>query len=483
MPATSEDSFFFIPVEEICHRPVVTCSPDIGLIEMARMMMTNNISGVVIVENGIPVGIISLRDLRNLIATRASEISILTVREVMTTSLITIRSSDYLFKAIFLMAKHNIHRLIVIDEFEKLTGVITDTDLLRIQTRSPLYLVQEIESANSIEQLNTLGQKMTGMLHYAIKTNADTQSLIQLIAHFNDALTQRLIYILDYYHGIRLPTGAAYLALGSEGRQEQTLRTDQDSAIVFRDDLSSDEIAAVKRFAESIVAALENIGVPLCSGNMMASNPEWCHSLSEWKLLVERWITCPDSDAMVHFGVFQDLRVLHGDASFETELRNNICECVRNNSIFFPNMARNIVRFKPPLGMFGRLLVEKQGAQRGKLDLKKGSLFALTQGVSLIALEAGIMGGTTWSKLERLHHLHVVSEHDLETIRDAFTFLTNMRLRKQLIAMSSGRMVNNFVDPSVLKDNEREQLREALRGVDMLLNILRSRYQLDMMAR
>lgn len=483
MPATSEDSLFFIPVEEVCHRPAVTCAPHLSLIEMAHLMMVNNISGIVVVEHGKPVGIVSLRDLRDLIATAATDILTLAVRDVMKTSLITIHSSDFLFKAVFLMAKHNIHRLIVTDEFDSLTGVITDTDLMRIQTRSPLYLVQEIEKAGSIEQLRALGQKMTGMLHYAVKINADTQSLIQLIAHFNDALTQRLIHILDTVHGIRLPAGAAYLSLGSEGRQEQTLRTDQDSAIVYGDDLSENDIMSVKNFAEHIVSSLESIGVPLCPGNMMASNPEWCHSLSEWKQLIELWINRPDPDATVHFGVFQDLRVLHGDISFETELRNHICDCARSNSIFFPSMARNIVRFKPPVGLFGRLLVEKKGEQRGKLDLKKGGLFALTRGVSLIALEAGILGGTTWSKLERLHHLHVVSDHDLEIIRDAFTFLIKMRLNKQLISLLSGKAVSNFVDPMVLTENERDQLRKAFKGVDSLLHILKSNYQLDMMAR
>ncbi len=461
----------------------MTCSPDLSLIEMARLMMVHNISGIVAVTDGKPVGIVSVRDLRNLIAEVTGSIETLTVRYVMKTELITIRSSDYLFKAIFLMAKHNIHRLIVVDEFNTLTGVITDADLMRIQTSSPLYLVQEIESAGSIDQLRILGQKMTGMLRYALKTNADTPSLIQLISHFNDALTQRLIYILDSKQNVRLPSGAAYLSLGSEGRQEQTLRTDQDSAIVYRDDLSCDDIVAVRRFADEIVTALENIGVPLCPGNMMASNPEWCHSLSEWKQLVEQWINRPDADATVHFGVFQDLRVMYGDVSFEAELQEFICECTRRNAIFFPSMARNIVRFKPPLGMFGRFQVEKKGDQRGKLDLKKGGVFALTRGISLIALESGITGGTTWSKLERLNHLHVVSDHDLETLSEAFTFLVKMRLNKQLIALSSGRPVDNFVDPMVLMDRERDHLRAAFKGVDTLLHILKSRYQLDMMAR
>ncbi len=483
MPVISEDSFFFITVDAICHRPTITCSPDLGLVEMARLMKADNISGIVAVEDQRPVGIVSLRDLRNLIAEAVNDISTLTVRDVMKTGLITIRSKDYLFKAIFLMAKHNIHRLVVIDELGRLSGVMTDTDLLRIQTRSPLYLVQEIETAATIEQLRQIGRKMTGMLQYAVKINADVQSLIQLIAHFNDAFTQRLIFILDISQDVRLPEGAAFLALGSEGREEQTLRTDQDNAIVYRDDLAPEKLVEVRRFAEYIVSALESVGVPLCPGNMMASNPEWCHSLSEWKQLTERWIARPGPDETVHFGVFQDLRVLHGEKSFEGILRDHICECARRNSIFFPGMARNIVRFKPPMGMFGRLLVEKKGEQRGKLDLKKGGLFSLTRGISLIALEAGIMGGTTWDKLERLQHEHLVAEHDLETLRESFTFLIKMRLEKQLLALSSGKPPSNFIDPLVLPDRDRELLRSAFRGCETLLKILKSRYQLDMIAR
>ena len=482
MPVISEDSFFFITVEAICHRPAITCSADTTLVEMARLMKKDNISGIVAVEDEKPVGIVSLRDLRNLIADAVDDISGMKVRDIMKTGLITIRNSDHLFKAIFLMAKHNIHRLIVVDEFDRLSGVMTDTDLLRIQTRSPLYLVQEIESAGTIDQLRAIGQKMTGMLHYAVKTNADAQSLIQLIAHFNDAFTQRLIFILDSRYDVRLPPGAAFLALGSEGREEQTLRTDQDNAIVYRDDLPADQLAEVQNFALRVVAALESVGVPLCPGNMMASNPEWCHSLSEWKQLTEHWITTPGPDETVNFGVFQDLRVLHGEKAFEDELRAHICECARTNTLFFPNMARNIIRFKPPLGMFGRLLVEKNGGQRGKLDLKKGGLFALTRGISLLALEGGIMGGTTWDKLERLHHLHLVSEHDLEVIKDAFTFLMKMRLEKQLIALSSGKEPGNYIDPMVLPDLDKDRLRTAFRGVTTMIKVLQSHYQLSLVS-
>lgn len=483
MPLPSEESFFFIKVGDICHRPAITCRPDASVVEIAQTMKKFNISGIVAVAGARPAGIVSLRDLRNLIAADVANIPLLKTSDIMKTGLITIRTTDYLFKAIFLMAKHNIHRLVVVDSDDQLAGVLTDTDLLRIQTKSPLYLVQKIESAETIDQLRLIGQEMTGMLQYAVKTNADAESLLQLIAHFNDAFTRRLITILDIHHGVRLPEGAAFLALGSEGRQEQTLRTDQDNAIVYRDDLPPADVRQLRIFAERIVAALAAVGVPLCPGNMMASNPDWCHTISAWKELINQWINRPDPDATVHFGVFQDLRVIHGDTAFEEELRSHIVESVRKLALFLPSMARNIVRFKPPLGFFGRFKVERSGEQRGKLDIKKGGLFALTRGVSLLALEAGIMGGTTWEKLERLNHLHLVSDHDLEVIKEAFTFLVRMRLAKQLLAITSGKEPTNHIDPLVLRDRERDQLREAFQGVETLLHILRSRYQLDMMAR
>ena len=480
MPNISEDSFFFITIDSIYRSPAITCTPEMGLVEMAGIMKVNNISGIVVVEGEKPVGVVSLRDLRDLIADGISNIASLTVRDIMKVGLITIRQRDYLLKAIFLMAKHNIHRLVVVDERDKLVGVMTDTDLVRIQTQSPLYLIQEIETATTIEQLTLLGSKMTDMLQYAVKTNADVQSLIQLIAHFNDAMTRRLIYVLDCREDIRLPEGAAYLVLGSEGREEQTIRTDQDSAIVYRDDLPPDKLAEVRLFADRIVSALESVGVPLCPGNMMANNPDWCHSLSEWKHLVENWITMPSPDHTVFFGVFQDLRVLHGDLAFEEELQNYLCECTSSNTIIFPNMARTITGFKAPIGMFGRFLVEKKGEDKGKLDLKKGGLFVLTRGICLLSLEAGIAGGTTWDKMERLERQNIVSASDLETIRESFTFLMKMRLEKQLQAVSNDEIPTNFVDPQLLSEKEQNRLRKALKGANAMITLLRTRYQLDL---
>ncbi|HAD04349.1 MAG TPA: hypothetical protein DCF93_06860, partial [Desulfuromonas sp.] len=219
MPHSSfkEESFLFVRVESLCRGAVVTCTPELDVVAMAGLMRQHDVSGLVVVEDGQPVGIVSVRDCRDLIAAAPNNLATMTVREIMTVGLVSLRPRDQVFDAVFKMAKHNIHRLVVLDEAGKLVGIITDTDLLRLQTRTPLYLNQELENADSIEQLRQSGKRLFDMVRFASRAGADTRSLVELISHFNDVFTRRLVVLLDRDEGIRLPQGAAYLALGSEG--------------------------------------------------------------------------------------------------------------------------------------------------------------------------------------------------------------------------------------------------------------------------
>jgi len=478
-----EESFFFIHIGSLCRNAVTTCDPEMSIADAARIMCEQDISGLVVVNGDLPIGIVSIRDFRDLLAETGGDVRDIVVRRIMKTGLITIRRNNYVFEAIFKMARNNIHRLIVVDDGGKLVGMVTDTDLLSLQTRSPLYLNQEIEGAETISHLGAINARIVDMVNCAIRAGTDTRSLVQLISHFNDAFTQRIITLLERDEGIALPAGAAFLALGSEGRGEQTLRTDQDSALVYADDLSASDLDASKRFAERLVDALEEVGVPRCPGNTMASNPKWRHSLSEWKDLLEQWIAVPKGEHMVNFGMFQDFRTLHGDSTLEDALHAHVLACAKRNALFLPYVARNIVRFPPPLGMFGRIRVDKRGASRGKVDLKKAGIFAITEGASLLALEAGIVGGTTWDKLDRLEALGVLAPTDHEVVDGAFSYLSRLRLHRQLRALASGDVTTNYVDPLVMTDRERDRLREALKGVGTFLRIIRDHYKLDFISR
>jgi CBS domain-containing protein len=479
----SEESFLFLQVESLCQGLPVTCPPETDIVEAARLMREHDSSGVVVVEHDKPVGVITVSDLRNLIVDSAGQVGGRQVRDIMSSGLISVRGRDLVMEAIFRMAKHNNHRLTVLDDAGELRGAITDTDLLRLQTRTPLYMIQEIEAATSIEQLRRISVRMVDMVSFAARAGTDTKSLVELISHLNDAFTQRIAALLESQEGIRLPPGAAYLALGSEGRGEQTLRTDQDSAIIYADHLTPAQLAEVERFAVRLVEALEQIGVPRCPGDTMASNPQWRHSLSAWKSKLEHWITVPKPDNMVNFGMFQDFRTICGDPSLEAALREHLLAMVQRCDLFFPYMARHLVRFKPPVGMFGHIRVERRGENRGEVDLKKAGIFAVTEGASLLALQCGVTGGNTWEKLELLRQRNILSEKDVNTIEQGFNYLVKLRLRRQLKALAAGKPPSNHINPLAIPDIEREQLRHALRGVSTLLRIIRVRFNIDAISR
>ncbi len=479
----NEESFFFQRVASVCRTPAVTCPPDIGVIAAARLMRDQNLAGLVVVQDGLPVGILSVRDLRDLIASGRDKLSACQVADIMHTGVITVRSQAYVFEAIFKMARNNIHRLAVVNEEQALIGVLNATDLLSEQTRSPLYLTQEMEAAESIEELQEINGRILEMVRSAMTSGADTRSLVHLIAHFNDGFTRRIITLMERLEGIVLPANAAYLALGSEGRGEQTLRTDQDSAMAFADDISPADLEAARRFADRLVEALEFVGIPRCPGNTMASNPQWQHSLTEWQALLEQWINVPKGEHMVNFGMFQDFRTIHGDPSLEQALHEYIYKTTQGNKLFFPYVAKNIVRFPAPLGMFGRIKVERSGKYRGKVDLKKAGIFAITEGASLLALEYNLDRGNTWEKLGKLGQAGVISSGDCEKFCDAFARLVNFRLQRQLSDLAAGKPPGNAIDPLRLPEKSQKQLREALRGVNQFLRIIRDHYRLDLISR
>jgi CBS domain-containing protein len=479
----SEESFFFLHIDSVCRSPAITCSPDLGVIEAARLMREQNTAGLVVIEDDVPIGILSVHDLRDLIATAGEGFAVHKARDIMQVGTITVRHQAYVFEAIFKMAKNNTHRLAVVDDDKKLVGVVNATDLLSQQTRSPLYLTQEMESAESIEELKEINGRILEMVRRAMSAGADTRSLVHLIAHFNDGFTQRIISLMETQEGISLPSKAAYLALGSEGRGEQTLRTDQDSALVYADDISASELDECNLFANRLVDALEFVGIPRCPGNTMASNPQWQHSLSEWQRILEQWISVPTGENMVNFGMFQDFRTIHGDSTLEANLHEFIHATTERNMLFFPYVAKNIVRFPAPIGMFGRIKVDQVGANRGKVDLKKAGIFALTGGVSLLALEHKIDSGTTWDKIEKLEQTGFLSNKVSEVLSESFTQLVNLRLQRQLSDLAAGNKPGNAIDPLILTDKSRSRLREALRGVNQLLRIIREHYQLNSISR
>ncbi|HIJ82141.1 MAG TPA: hypothetical protein HPP76_10590 [Desulfuromonadales bacterium] len=344
---------------------------------------------------------------------------------------------------------------------------------------NPLDLYQQVASADSIAALKEFSEVLLNAADCAVRNRIGARDIVELISGINDAVTLRLIGILEETEGIRLPAGATYLVLGSEGRGDQTLRTDQDNAIAYQDDFSSRQICSVEQFATRIVDALEEVGVPRCPGNIMASNPDWRHSMSEWRELLDQWITIPTPENVLKFGIFQDVRSLHGDLSLGKKLRGHIRVSAQNCSRFFPHMAYHAVRFHSALGMFGRIRLECSGEHKGKIDIKKAGIFPITVGVSLLVLEIGVTDGNTWEKLEVLKKSTLLTGGDAKRIEEAFNYLVQLRLQSQLLELMAGGKPTYYVELKHLTDTELKEFRRALRGVDTLRHLLCNHYHLD----
>jgi CBS domain-containing protein len=479
-PAMADPNIFFLPVGEFCRREVVTCAPDDALVAVASVMRQRNISSVVVCEDGAPAGIVTDRDLRNKVIAGGSDPNGLKVREVMNAPLISIGEEDFLFEALYRMSRHGIHRVAVVDREGRLSGIVTDSDILRLQTRSPQQLIRDIENAGTVAELKELHRRIQELVLHLVGTGVATRDLVRMIAHLNDQLLLRLIGLLRNSTFSDLPDGFAFVVLGSEGRQEQTLTTDQDNAIIYADDLNPTEVARIEAFAKELIDQLIAIGVPPCSGGIMASRAEWRRSFSGWTRVLDQWLGNAVPENVLKGSMFFDLRTLAGDLTLEERLREHISARLKQDAAFLVRTAANVLRFNPPLGWFGRFRLEKKGTHRGQLDIKKAGIFALTEGMKVLALEAGILKGGTLERLEALVAAKVLDRQLANDLEASFNFLVFLRLRSQVTAVRAGMAPDNYLALGQLNHMERGRLRLALEEVANFQDVLRLHFQLDL---
>jgi CBS domain-containing protein len=479
----SAENVFFTPVSRLCQRDVVTCEPDASLVEVAETMSLKRISSVVVSVGREPVGMLTDRDLRNKVVARGLDPSTLKASDIMTSPLVSIREDDYLFEALYLMSRQRIHRLCVVDTEGTLSGIVTDSDALRMQSRSPQQLMKEIEEAETPQALKPLRLKMEQLIAHLSGAGVETKDLVQTVALLNDRLLIRLIELIREARYPDLTDRFAFLVLGSEGRREQTLSTDQDNAIVYADDLSDGELERLRLFSIELIDTLIDIGVPACSGGIMAKNAEWRRSLGDWRLALDKWLRTPTPEHILSGSMFFDLRTLYGDQRFEGILKQHIVDALKDNAMFLVHSVANAVSFKPPLGFFGKLKTERHGEHRGCLEIKKAGVFAITEGVKAMALQAGILDGRTRDRVLGLQAAGVVSTVQSENLLAALDLLMTLRLRAQLLSLERDGRPSNYLPVVRLNRIEEGRLRLALKEVRTFQEFLSTRFNLQQLSR
>jgi len=478
-----EETTFFLPVKDYCHRGLITCHAEDLVIDAAATMRDKSISSLIACDDqDEPIGIMTDRDLRNKVVAGGLDPRETRVSEIMNAPVISVPEDETLFEVLYQMSRHRIHRVGVVNRQNKLIGLINESDIIRLQNRSPQKLLRGIDEAKTISALKIIHEETEQLIVFLSRNGVRIRDLVRLISLLNDQIALRLIAILRQNLFPDLPQGFAFLILGSEGRREQTLKTDQDNAIIYADDLAPEEVVIIEKFSKALIDALIEIGVPECPGGIMAKNAFWRRSISAWKETLNTWIAVPSGENILNFSMFSDMRVLWGDSSLEQELRAHVIDCAHKDTLFLAHMAANVCRFVPPLGFFGGIKTEKHGEQAGKIDLKKAGIFALTEGIKALALEIGVLGGSTHDKLQILLKRGVLNGKQANDLEAAFDLLSFFRMRVQIEAAAAGKIPDNFVAPSSLDRVEKGRLQVALEVVQSFEGILRSHFNLSQLS-
>lgn len=477
-----EGSIFLARVRDVYRKDTFTCKPDITASHVALLMKEMNVSGVIVSHYDVPVGVVTDRDLRDKVLAMELDPTKVYVSSILSEPLISIREDDFLSEAVYKMLKNNIHRLAVVNDTGNLLGVITDTDIIKFQTDTALYFMRDLEDARNISDVKVINDKMIDYIGTLFKAEIKPKDLIRLISYLNDLIIVKTIRLIVEKEFPKLPAKFAFLVLGSEGRMEQTLKTDQDNAIVYADELGKEDLVLLEAFSVKLIDSLVDIGFPSCPGGIMAKNAVWRRSLSDWGDTAKGWVSVPTPSNILNYSMFSDLRTVYGELELEKALKQRVVNVISKNPVFLAHMANNILRFKPPLNFLGGFKVEKKGEHAGKLDIKMAGIFPLTEGIKVLALEAGIMEGGTIDKIAKLMGRGIVPDDELHEVEASLDFFIYLRLKNQIEQVSSGLEPTNFIDPLNLNEVERERLKVGFSMVKAFQSFLAEKYKVSFLA-
>lgn len=464
------------PLRELVRRAPVTCAPATAIREVLARMHAENIGSMVIAEGDAPAGIFTLHDLLSRVALDGRDMDS-AISCVMTPDPVRLPAHAPAYEAALAMARHGIRHVLVMDA-ARCVGVVSERDLFSVQRVGLTEISTSLRNAKALPELATVAADIRALAHTMLAQGVGAEQLTQLISTLNDLLTVRVVELAAARFDLR---GIRYcwLALGSEGRMEQTLATDQDNGIVFATDGAVDEARnRLLKFARTVNEALDDCGFPLCKGGIMASNPKWCLTLEEWQGVFAAWIDQGDPEALLHASIFFDFRPIAGDVAQAEKLRIWLTEKVRRNPRFLHQMSGNALRNRPPLGVVRDFVLASEGEYEHTIDLKMNGTVPFVDAARIYGLASG---GTHTNTLQRLRAAATTMKApaaEIDAWADAFLFLQLLKLRNQHWRQAEGKPMHSHVDPDELNELERRILKEAFRQARKLQTRLALDYRL-----
>ena len=477
----SEQQTLNSPLAGIGSRTPITVSPETTVRAALETMSKAGIGSLVIAgEDRKPVGVFTRSDLLDRVVLADLPLTA-PISQAMSTTPLKLEEHATAYDAMLAMASNGIRHVLVTDAEGKLTGVVSERDLFALQRVGLRQVRQTIDSAQNIETLQQANNDIRQLAFNMLAQGVGAEQLTQFISALNDALTRRVLQLNLENHnfdGIEW----CWLAFGSEGRDEQTFVTDQDNGIVF----ACDDTAAVDSlrqrfltFALDVNKDLDRCGFTLCKGNIMASNPQWCLTLNEWKEQFSTWIRVPQPEALLNATIFFDFRPLFGKFELAESLRRHLLIQTQSSPMFLKAMAHNALDVEPPLGKIRDFLTDLEPGHPGKIDLKKYGSRIFVDVARIYALSTGVHNSNTVQRLRLASQRLSIRTDEINAVLEGLNFIQFLRLRHQCLDVEPGAQGDNLINPDDLNELDRRILKESFRQARKIQTRLKLDYQVN----
>ncbi|MBU1690761.1 MAG: CBS domain-containing protein [Gammaproteobacteria bacterium] len=472
--SSAEQQSMSSPLSAIIRREPIACDPQTPLREVLESMNRHSIGSMIAVDaNHKPVGIFTLHDVLSRVTLPGLSLD-MPLANVMSPNPFTLPPHALVHEAALAMAKHGFRHILMVEN-GRLKGLISEKDLFSLQRVGLRQVSSAIRNAERLECLQQSARDIRELAHNMLAQGVAAEQLTQIISTLNDLLTNRIIE-LELRENPVGDIEFCWLALGSEGRLEQTLNTDQDNGLIFSVPAgsSAEEVRArLLPFAKRINNSLDACGFPLCGGEVMASNPKWCLSLDEWKNTFDKWIYHGAPMDLLHSTIFFDFRPLFGAQHLAEALREWLRVEARKNTRFQHQLAVNAMKNRPPLGMVRDFVI----GEGHTLDLKLNGITPFVDAARIFSLAHGITATNTLQRLREIAEPLNIKPHDAEAYGDAFLFIQLLRLRLHHEQTERGESLTNKVNPDSLNNLDQRILKEAFRQARKLQTKLGLDYQ------
>lgn len=454
----------------LAHDSIRQVQGHVTVADASRLLLDQTIDFLIVMDNEVPVGIINKSDIiAHGLTHHENDGS--TAREVMKSQIISVQKNMPVMEALLFMIRHNLEYLLVLDGKSPL-GVVTPKDWMSVKVNYPMQLLQQIEAAVSIDMLSKLRLEGKKYVWENFVKEGNAVSLSQIVTMINDSITRRVIRLsLDRMqatgYGVP-PVSFAWIGMGSEGRKAQTVRTDQDNGLIF-ENVNPDQYESVKKwfltFSDHVVKGLEICGFPLCEGNVMATNPELCNAIGEWKGLFERIISRSDAKELLEASIYFDFRCVYGNSELTDKLWTYLFEVIDEYPFFLRKFAENILEAsRPPVRKWQWRLPLSWGVIPPAFNLKRQASAPLDAAIRLLALNYRLKETSTLGRLKEILELGKMSKTLADEVSMAFDFISRLRFRMEF-NMDDKKDIDHVIVPASLIPLQLRYLKKALKAI------------------